>query len=493
MSSKKEVLLIKTGNFLLVDSHDKNVIRIVGDALSYEHVTFVSSAQRKYIQRTEGRSVAPVATETRPVYSLDHEGRVACMFGYYKRVHDVLTKNGYVVKAMSHDKKTDVFKPDWENLASFNFDFRPGQMELLQRIADRRCGRIDCATGYGKSFIIAAICALFPNAKIDIVCKAVAVVRERLHPELVQMFGDVGIIGGGQRRFAARINCYTADSMHKSPRDCDILLGDEIHQLATERLVGELMKWSNSRNFGFSASMDVRADNADFLLEGIFGPLIFRFNYQRSVDAGAVVPIKVMWRKVSLGYNPVYSARDDTDKMRKAIWRNKTRNAMIAADARRYSEDEQVLITCTTLEHVLALHKHLPEFTPVFRAPTNMQRIRSLQVEGLWNPNAPAMTLQYRSELAKQFESGQLKKVICTTVWNVGVSFNKLSVLIRADGTASTINDIQIPGRTSRLADGKKFAIVHDYTDVFDNGFKQRSGRRRANYKAQGWEQFDCE
>jgi superfamily II DNA or RNA helicase len=487
----KEVLMVKTGNFLLVDSVSNDVREIAKRALTYQRRSFNRPEVRRWSAQREGKSLPPIEVEDVPVYELDRDGKIACMFGYYSRLWQELRQHGYTAKIAVHDKKSPVYLPDWDNLATFDFEFRAGQRELLEKIAASRCGRIDCATGYGKSFVIAAICALFPKASIDIVCKSVSVVRERLHPELVMLFGDVGLVGGGSLKRAPRINCYTADSMHKSPGTSDFLLGDEIHQLATERLVGGMLNWKNSHNFGFTASMNVRFDNCDFLLEGIFGPLIFRFDYQSSVSAGAVVPIKVLWNKVEMSYNPADGARDESSKMRNAVWRNNVRNSMIAADARRYDDDEQVLITCATLEHALALHKHLPEFTTVYREPTDMRRIRSLQAQGLWDPNAPAMTLQHRSHLAKQFETGELKKAICTTVWNVGVSFNKLSVLIRADGTASAVNDIQIPGRTSRLADGKEFAIVHDYEDVFDRGFKQRSGRRRANYQRQGWEQIN--
>ena len=82
-----------------------------------------------------------------------------------------------------------------------------------------------------------------------------------------------------------------------------------------------------------------------------------------------------------------------------------------------------------------------------------------------------------------------MKKVIATTVWNVGVSFNALEVLIRADGGGSPINDIQIPGRVSRISEGKTHGIVHDYLDQFNSSFRSRAKKRSSTYAKNSWEQ----
>jgi superfamily II DNA or RNA helicase len=484
----KKVRLIKSHNFLVVDTEDASVAAIATDALTYDKKIAhrgMAAAMR------ERKGLSPIEIQTKKAYEIDRWGRVCTAFGYWHRVLSAMTKAGVEVVVLDPVKHKPCYRPDWDNLKSFNFTFRSTQQKLLETVVRRQCGQVDCATGYGKSFVITALCALYPKATFDIVCKSVAVVRERLHPTLVQMFGDVGMVGGGVNRTGHRINCYTADSMHKSPATSDFLIGDEIHLLATDRLLERLMRWTSSRNFGLTATMNMRFDNADFELAGIFGPLIFKATYQESVDTAAVVPIQVKWRKVEMDYNPVAGVTDQTKRLKAGIWRNSVRNRLIAADASGYNEDTQVLITCATLEHALALKKQLPDFTLVYREPTDRQRKSKLMAEGLLTGNEPEMSLEYRGLLAKRFESGELKKVICTTVWNIGVSFDNLSVLIRADGTASAINDVQIPGRTSRVAEGKEVSIVHDYDDRFDQGFAQRSGRRRANYKLQGWQQIE--
>ena len=109
---------------------------------------------------------------------------------------------------------------------------------------------------------------------------------------------------------------------------------------------------------------------------------------------------------------------------------------------------------------------------------------------GLLPDDEPAMTIQRRIDLTKAFERGELKKVIVTTVWNAGVDFRHLSILIRGDAGGSAINDTQIPGRTSRVLEGKKVSVIHDYLDQFDRGFHQIAMSRRRNYEKHGWKQI---
>jgi len=85
-----------------------------------------------------------------------------------------------------------------------------------------------------------------------------------------------------------------------------------------------------------------------------------------------------------------------------------------------------------------------------------------------------------------------LRKVIATSVWNRGVNFKNLEVLIRADAGSSVIDDTQIPGRLSRTTDdGEKICgILIDYMDQFDPTFKLKASKRKTTYKRKGWEQI---
>ena len=194
---------------------------------------------------------------------------------------------------------------------------------------------------------------------------------------------------------------------------------------------------------------------------------------------------------VTMDYNPLAGKADDfVTRKRFGIWRNDVRNAVIARDANRYDDNTQVLITCETLQHAVHLKKYLPDFTLVYREGSLKPWDRAKYAKmGLISEDEPLTNIKRRIWLTKQFEQGKLKKVIATTVWNVGVSFNALEVLIRADGGGSPINDVQIPGRVSRLSEGKTHGIVHDYLDQFNSSFEKRALSRARTYKKNSWEQ----
>lgn len=99
-----------------------------------------------------------------------------------------------------------------------------------------------------------------------------------------------------------------------------------------------------------------------------------------------------------------------------------------------------------------------------------------------------SITTKEKEELRQKFESGELKKVISTTTWKEGVDFEQLEYLIRADGATSEVNSTQIPGRLSRLFDGKRNGILIDFRDEFNDWARNRTARRLTTYRGHGWQ-----
>ena len=484
--NQKIVTLLKHGNRLLVEPTTPTILDLLTPVLTFTEVSMVRGWEAKQ-RRKAGRSVMDYTDH--PLFVLDHKARVACPYGFWKRIKTALTEAGYGVKFkdLAPHANPEVFEPRWSNIEGI--ELRAGQDTFLTKVLSHRCGRFDCPPGFGKSFLIGMVGCLLPKARIDVVTTRVSVLRDRIYPELCQLVGDVGIVGGGKRRTGRRIMCYTAGSMHHAKGDADILFGDECHELAADRASRQLMRWDSSRNFGLSASHDRRIDGKDLRVEGIFGPIIHKVDYETAQKDGLVLPIHVNWSNVVMDYDPC-NGRYDVEKKRHGIWCNQVRNNAIAEDAKQYDDDTQVLITCETLQHAINLKALLPDYTLVYREGSlTWQDGAKYARQGLIESNERLMDIKRRIWLTKQFEKGELKKVICTTVWNVGVSFNNLQVLIRADAGGSPINDIQIPGRVSRLAAGKDYGIVHDYLDQFNSSFKRRAKNRSKIYKENNWQQ----
>jgi superfamily II DNA or RNA helicase len=263
------------------------------------------------------------------------------------------------------------------------------------------------------------------------------------------------------------------------------------HMACADKFASSIMeRFADARKYGFSATQDMRLDNKDLRAEAMFGPIRFHMPYQEAVEHDLVLPIEVIWSNVIMDENPCAELKD-TEKKRKAYWSNEHRNQKIAKDVALYGDDAQGLITVETIEHALYLHK-LTGIEMIYAGQQmTFADIKYYRDMDLLPSSFKVMTEERRAKLTKWFTKGTLRKAIATSVFNFGVNFRHLRVLLRADGGASPINDTQIPGRNSRHAlKGVKFVgIVHDYMDQFDWGCGERSKKRQRSYASHGWMQ----
>lgn len=482
-------LIRKSGNLVDLSTDGKPLTReaqtLVEDALVY---TF-----RKTNFGNDRRMYGPVTTEQRPIFMIDTQGRHVFGAGCVPRIKKLLVDAGYEVQVIAHEPKgllrPDRYRLDWDLLMEHFCDrFRPKQQECVVAIATNDCGRISAPPGFGKGEVIKMAALLMSHAKIDVAVPGKDLVKS-LVERLSSVLPDIGQVGAGKKYKGRRITVYSADSLHLSDGNADVLLVDEIHRMAAPSYASALAKYKYSRNYGFSANVDGRFDGADMVLEALFGPVIFEVAYQEAAKLGLVAPIRVEWLSVQMDNNPC-AGKSDIAKERWGIWRNSVRNKVIAAKALSYDEDDQVLIMVRTLEHALYLRKHLPTFELCYSEQSLQPDERAHYISnGLVKDDEASMTPKLREQMRRDFTSQKLKRVIATGVWSTGVDFVNLPVLIRADAQASEIADTQIPGRVCRTSSSKDVGVVVDLGDQFDEGFRRKALTRKKHYEAHGWKQ----
>jgi superfamily II DNA or RNA helicase len=456
--------------------------------LSYNHVY-----QLRGKQAYAHGNYTPFTTERVDLYRKDANGDYIFPRGFSSRVAVLCELSGIQLTlnvVTSPYSKANRFEVNFDKVFS-KLDLKAKQDECLALISVNEGGIVVAPTGFGKSFLFAAVCLMFPNANIHVITRRRDVMK-RLIRHLVKYIPNVGQVGGGSKTWE-RVTVITADSMHLvdhcPTKEADIVLYDEVHEAAAPSYALELSRYNHARMYGFTATPEGRFDGAHHSLEGLFGPKIFEMTYPEAVEHGLVLPVKVDWIDVRMD-NPC-EYKKETAKERAGIWRNKTRNQLIAQKANEFSEEDQVLILVRTLEHAVFLKQELPDFKLCYDK-MDTEVYNGLVKKGMLDKlNEPQMTPAARDKMARDFEAGVLKKVIATDVWSTGVDFPQLSVLIRADARASEIMDIQAPGRVVRKHDesGKDKGLVIDCMDYFDQAFMRRSLERRKTYIKQGWEQ----
>lgn len=428
-------------------------------------------------------------------------------------------------------------EPDFSKVAAL----REGQADLLLSTLTADGGLIIAGTGVGKSFLMAQLCRMYPTLRFLIVAARKAVVQT-LYKHLTEALlpGAVGIITGDKNTGPDhRVTVTTARSILKADlKHTDILLFDEAHAVGSNQITEHLAHLHNTRRYGFTAS-PVRGDGTDMVMEAIFGPVLAEMPYDEAVEKDLVVPIEVHIYPVTVR---VDKRSTSLANRRWCYWRNTARNKLIARIARGVPDAEQVLIMTETLEHAVYLQEQLPEFQLIHYGNVKVDRFvytwddlrkcwapscqnelearRSGRLDGLTKAAVCSideigsqkglpgtylvvehsdrigkmrradlkMSQKEISDLREQFEDGTLKKVISTMTWREGVNFPQLSLLIRADGAASEVSSTQIPGRLSRLSEGKQSGILVDFDDRCNDWSQNRSQARLRVYKQKRWQ-----
>jgi len=480
------VIIYKHGSLLRVRTDMKSVLSALTQALRYRKSIYNAT----YLQRQAagGASMSFQYVDCYELTEVEKETQLITPAGYYSRIVKILTdmKVGHHLRRQDDLMTRPVFSPNWDLVS--DFEWRHKQKETLQAMLSNERGQVWQATGTGKSWVLVPMCLLLPKANIVITTKHLQVLHEHYH-RIARVIGDVGIICSGKNICDRRVMCVSVGSLHRiDPTKVDVVLADEHHEMGTDNFLAKFAEFRRSRMYGLSANVGDRTDGSDFELEGLFGDVLTELTYEEGVSNNMIVPIEVEWISVKLLRNPVAGMTGISVK-KYGIWANSERNEMIAEVAKKYV-DEQVLITVETVEHACRLKQLLPDYTLCYSVSAgSAETVSVMRSSGVLESPEPNMTAERMFNLKRDFELGIERKVIATTVWNRGVNFHQLQVLIRADGASSSVADTQIPGRLSRLSSGKSQGKLIDFLDEFDSGLKQKASRRMGDYKRKGWQQ----
>lgn len=495
MNNDYELRITNNSNWLIIkDIHNRDLRRW---AYFYEFCSEFSYIWKK--TTVENRKLQ-IKNQIVKLY-LFEDNTFSIPSGFWYRLHQFLKKRNIPHKfnyVKLNQVKVEQLTPDWGKVER-EFQFREGQKECLELVDRLDRGIINAATGWGKTEVISMICALYPKARIFVVARQ-ANLAEQIRQRLQQKFVQVGMIGNGKNELC-RITVVVARSLHyvvelcDSNQEPDIILADEVDQLAAPSYVEELAKIKRAKMIGFTASANVRFDGRDKEIEALFGPIVYQLDYQEAQQLGNIVPIRVFM----VNYKTTISNLIPSQKLhynpasieRYCIWKNKERNKKIAEIVQKLLSIDpnlQILVITKTLEHAVGLLCELPDFKICY-STNRTQKINKI-MSRLPNDVISRITVNKKElmEMQDRFSRGEEKRIIATYVWSTGVDFRYLNVVVRADAAASRTKSIQIPGRACRRIPGvKESALVIDIYDRIDAAYTRRSDLRARQYRKNGW------
>ena len=351
----------------------------------------------------------------------------------------------------------------------------PHQAAAVEAALKAERGIIRIGTGGGKTLVAAMLAAEYNvPTMIYVVGKDLLY---QFHREMRKALGpaDVGIVGDGYcdvRKFTV-CSVWTATTafglktsvslddedwapevvstgpkakraIQAAVENANLAIFDEAHFLACETIQAIFKASKRCRYMFGMTGTDWRDDGADLLLEASCGRRIFNMPASRLIELGYLVAPKIALVEVPplvepcpANWGAVYS---------RYITNNEIRNQLVVDGAKKLVDmGRKVLILVRYLPHGQKLVDMLGSL-PVFFVNGSLE--------------GPV-----RQEAKERFEKGELRCLVASSVFDIGVDIPSLDALVLAGGGKSTVRVLQRIGRVIRACEGKTDAIVMDFID----------------------------
>jgi len=388
--------------------------------LCLEKACTVTLTQKKFFY--DPKDPRPITFTHIPMYTkLSEQGGIVYT-GFLQRVLKALAKEEHEVEVEDQRIKPSGTVPE---LPEGSEGYRAGQREFIHAILNNHSGIGQAPPAFGKSFCIGQICKVLCKEKILVTTSRKTVVTMLLQ-RLKATLPDRRIkLCDGAKPFdeTCDIVVCSSKSLHKIPTEWpQVLLFDEVHGAAGPQVCRVLGNMTNVRFYGFSATPTGRGDNGDKLVEALFGPVIYKMNYEQALANGNVTQTQVRMVPIK-GANLEF--HDTTAMNRYGYWRNTQRNKKIAevVEALQAEGLEKILILVNTAEHAFHLRLFLPKFK-IVHAGLSLEKFNEFKKNGLLTPtDSPTVDVD---KLAIEFKEAKNLGIISTPKWREGFRWNAL-------------------------------------------------------------------
>lgn len=217
---------------------------------------------------------------------------------------------------------------------------------------------------------------------------------------------------------------------------------DECHSAAALTFRRTLARFPAKFRFGLSATPD-REDGLGALLELCIGPIVYRIEHQRLVDAGHLIVPQI--EPVQTGCEPYVETHSE---LITALTEDEGRNRqLVDLVAREAAEGRTVLVLSGRVEHCDRL--------------AGMLRARDIGAETLTSE----VSRKRRADVLGRFRAGTLSVVCATSLADEGLDVPRLDRLVLATPARAEGRTVQRLGRLMRPSPGKGTPVLYDFVD----------------------------
>lgn len=371
-------------------------------------------------------------------------------------------------------KQLEVFEPiDLSNkFKEIGFEPRDYQERIVQACLDNRKGIVRAATSAGKTGVIANVVAKLNKPAIIYVIGLDLL--KQFHDLFSKLFDEpIGFVGNGvcdiQRITIASIwtigrsldqkdiisdiddednsekyNAGNKPQILKMLSKAKVHIFDESHAIVCETIRSIHDVIDPEHIYGFSGT-PFRDDNTDLLVHGILGDQITDVSASELIAKGVVAQpiikfVSIPAENMQLAnYQSVY---------KNYIAENEIRNSIIINETKKLIDKGYT---------TLVLFKQIKHGNILFELMKN-EGIECALLDG-------TDSLDDRTKIKSLVTNGEIKVILASTIFDIGLDLPRLSGLVLCGGGKSSIRTLQRVGRVIRKYPGKKVAAIVDFYD----------------------------
>jgi superfamily II DNA or RNA helicase len=239
-----------------------------------------------------------------------------------------------------------------------------------------------------------------------------------------------------------------------------VVIGDECHFVRDAAYQKSVNACRNAEfRIGMSGTPFPEKYTDRLSVTGHFGPVLSDVSNAELIELGVSARPNILFVEPKCTAREVSELKFQSDDF--ALLNCETRNRIIADAARAFVESgRQTVVLCRFVKHALAIHKHFPEAEVAYSNSKN------------------------KKEVLRRLESGEVFCLICTSIFNTGLSVDYIEAMIMAGGGKAPIDLLQGLGRALRQIKGRDKSLwVMDLWDTFNRYTKSHSKGRMDIYK----------
>ena len=341
-------------------------------------------------------------------------------------------------------------------------ELRYYQKEAIAKALEQKRGVLEMATGSGKSVVIYNLIKEFGVKKVLILVPNLSILSQ-MHKQLCHFFSPkkVSICGGGKKDISKDIVLGTPQSILPFTKELNetvnLLLIDEAHHSSAETIRTINQELENVFYRFYFSGTAFRNGEDELELIGAIGEKIYEYDTKKAIADGFLTSPIFLVYDLKHQFEDFETWAEELD----VLIKNEAYNLRVAEIVNNI-KDKKILVFVERVVHGKILSEMIPGSIFIHGQSGRKYNDDALQNFALKGPGCLVATSKLLGE---------------------GVDIPSAEIAVLASCGKARSNVIQMIGRFLRKAEGKKFALIVDFTHKGAKYLNRHAKLRQKEYK----------